>query len=468
LALSGARIIRVSVGVQQPVSRWRRWARRVTLAILCLAASLGLWRLALNGFVAGQITDIREKSYPVTLAELNRWYPRVAPVENGAVLFDRAFASLPRQSARADKLHGETVFESSRPGLSAELTAQTTADSLDGNDDVLALLHQASNTPRCRFPIDLRTLSIMPYPHLGNLIRSAHLLETDAANHTVCSDPQPAVASVQSLFALSHSLAKEPLVRSHLARLECQQIAVNSLQNLLNSASLTDKQLDALGDALQKAEDQRGLARAFIGQRCIGIYGFDMMQDTLDLTALPVARSYPLGQRFLINLGVFFGSPGYLYDLCGLLRWDELNYLHFMDRCIQTAQMAFPERIDATQALRQTLERETELHALSRAWLRGMNGPRVILKDAALAARLREARLAIAVERYRLAYNQLPRTLGELESSGIGMAPADPFNGRPLRYTRLSNGYVVHSVCQNNTSANDGDGLRDAVFIVER
>jgi hypothetical protein len=97
-----------------------------------------------------------------------------------------------------------------------------------------------------------------------------------------------------------------------------------------------------------------------------------------------------------------------------------------------------------------------------------MNGPRVILKDAALAARLREARLAIAVERYRLAYNQLPRTLGELESSGIGMAPADPFNGRPLRYTRLSNGYVVHSVCQNNTSANDGDGLRDAVFIVER
>ncbi len=454
--------------MQQPVSRWKRWARRVTLAVLGLAASLGLWRLALNGFVASQIADIHEKSYPVTLAELNRWYPRVAPVENGAVLFDRAFATFPRPSGPANKPQTQPALDPSRPGSSAAPPAQTAADSLAANDDVLALLHQASSAPRCRFPIDLGTLSITPYAHLGNLIRSAHLLETDAANHTVCADPQPAVASVQSLFALSHSLAKEPLVRSHLARLECQQIAVNSLQNLLNGPRLTDNQLDALGAALDKAEDQRGLARAFIGQRCIGIYGFDMMQKVMDLTALPIGRSYPLGQRFLINLGVFFSSPGYLYDLCGLLRWDELNYLRFMDRCIQTAQTAFPERIDATHALRQTLQQETQLHALSRAWLRGMNGPRVILKDAALAARLREARVAIAIERYRLAHSQLPQTLAELESSGIGTVPADPFNGRPLRYTRLATGYAVHSVCQNTTSGDDGDGLRDAVFIVER
>jgi hypothetical protein len=435
--------------------------------MLSLAAFLGLWRLALNGFVAGRIADIHEKNYPVTLAELNRWYPRVAPVENGAVLFDKAFASFPRPSGRADKPQAELVLESSRPGSSQTSSAPAPADSLDANDDVLALLHQASNTARCRFPIDLRTLSITPYAHLGNLILSAHLLEADAANHIVCADPQPAVASVQSLFALSHSLAKEPLVRSHLARLECQQIAVNSLQNMLSGTSLTDKQLDEMEDALEKADDQRGLARAFIGQRCIGIYGFDMMQKAMDPTALPVGRSYPLGQRFLIHLGVFFSSPAYLYDLCGLLRWDELNYLRFMDQCIQTAQTSFPGRIDATQALRQALGQETEWHALSRGWLRGMNGPKVILKDAALSARLREARVAIAVERYRLAYNQLPRTLGDLESSGISTVPTDPFNGLPLRYTRLPNGYAVHSVCQDTLNGGD-DSLRDAAFLVER
>jgi hypothetical protein len=456
----------VTVAQQHLIPRWKQWARRVALTVLATVLLLALLRLTLNLFVEDRIADIHARSYPVTLVELNRWYPRVAPVENGAFLFDKAFASFPRPSARPDN---PQVKPPSVPTQSASSPAQPLADSLDVNDDVLALLQQASNSPRCRFPIDLRTLSIMPYSHLGNLIHSAHLLETDAANHAACADAQPAVTSVQSLFALSHSLAGEPLVRSHLARLECQQIAVNSLQNLLTGATLTDQQLSSLGDALIKADDQRGLSRAFIGQRCIGIYGFDVMQDTMDLTALPVARSYPLGQRFLINLGVFFSSPGYLYDLCGLLRWDELNYLRFMDRCIVTAQTAFPDRVDAAQSLRRALDQETETtwHTLSHGWLRGLNPPRVILKDAALAARLREARVAIDVERYRIAHNDLPHTLADLESSGIDTIPADPFNGHPLRYTRLPTGYIIHSVCQNATT-DDPDGLHTAVFTVSR
>ena len=436
--------------------------------MLGLVFLLGFWRLALGGFILGRMADIRGKGYPVTLVELNRWYPRVAPTDNGAILLDKAFASFARESERPDRSRDEPVSDSSRRGLPPDSPAQTAADSADANDDVLTLLHQASNAPRWRFPIDLRSLSIMPYPHLGNLIRAAHLLEADAADHTVCAEPQPAIVSVQSLFALSHSLDKEPLVRSHLARLECQRIAVNSLQNLMNGTVLTDKQLDALGDALEKAEDQRGLARAFIGQRCIGIYGFETLERAMDPVALPVARSYPFGQRFLINLDVLFSSPAYLYNLCGSLQWDELEYLRLMDRCVQAAQLGFPERIDAAQTLRQSLERASETHTLSRAWLHGMNGPRIILKDAALATRLREARVAIAVERYRLAHYELPRTLWELESSGIGTIPADPLSGRPLRYTRLSNGYIIHSVCQNTASKDDGTGFRDATFIVER
>jgi hypothetical protein len=445
-----------------------KWARRTALAVLSLVLLLGFWRLALGGLLSGRFAGIREKGYPVTLVELNRWYPHVAPTDNGTLLLDKAFASLSQEAARPDKSRDEPAPDSLRRGLPPDSSAQATAGSPDANDDVLDLLHQASNAPRWRFPIDLRTLSIMPYPHLGNLIRAAHLLEADAANHTVCAEPQPALVSVQSLFGLSHSLDREPLVRSHLARLECQRIAVNSLQNLMNSTRLTDKQLDALADALEKAEDQRGLARAFIGQRCIGIYGFETLERAMDPVGLQVARTYPLGQRFLINLDVLFSSPAYLYNLCGLLQWDELEYLRLMDRCVQAAQLGFPERIDATHALRQSLERESQFHTFSRAWLHGMNGPRIILKDAALAARLREARVAIAVERYRLAHNELPRTLWELESSGSGTVPADPFNGRPLRYTRLSNGYIIHSVCQNAASKDDGTGLRDATFILER
>jgi len=183
--------------------------------------------------------------------------------------------------------------------------------------------------------------------------------------------------------------------------------------------------------------------------------------------SLPAARSSPFGKRFLVNLDILLTSPACLYNLFGLLQCDELEYLRLMDRCVRAAQMGFPERIGATQALRESLERETGMHTFSRGWMRGMNGPRVILKDAALAARLREARLAITVERYRLAHNELPHSLLELESAGTGSVPADPFSGRPLQYTRLSNGYAIDSVCQNAAGKDEGTGLREAAFIVE-
>jgi hypothetical protein len=337
---------------------------------------------------------------------------------------------------------------------------------LGGNGEALTLLHQASEIPRSRFPINLGKLSIMPYPHLAKVVRSAYLLQTDAANHAEDANPELAVLSVNSSFALSRSLAKEPLMRSHLARIESQGITVSSLQHMLNRTGLTDEQLGSLGAALEKADDQRGLARAFIGQRCIGIYGFNRLRDTSDLIALPAGRTRSLNQRLLINAAVFLSSPQYLYDFCGLLQWDELHYLQLMDRYIQTAQTDFPERIAAAQVLRKFLEQQDGLHAFSRGWLRGMNGSRVILKDATVTARLRSARIVIAIERFRISHDhELPQTLAELTPFGSSGVPIDPFDGQPLRYKKLAQGYVVYSVGEKG----DGTGSRqdDLAFLME-
>lgn len=441
--------------------------RRILLAVVSFVVLLVAWRFALNRLVAAEISAIHERCYPATLAELNRWYPRVPPSENRAVVLGKAFASLSDQSDLSRSLRDTSAVPSPRDDSLAHPQTQTVEEYLNGNGEALTLLHQASNIPRSRFPIDLGRLSISPYAHLGNLIRSAHLLEAEAAKHAEHASPQLAVVSIESLFAVSQSLVKEPLVRSYLARMDCQRIAVGSLQNLLSKTSLTDAELDALRVTLEKADDQRGLARAFIGQRCIGIYGFNMMRETWDLTALPVARQYPLGQRIFINLDVFFSSPAYLYDLCGFLQWDKLHYLRLMDRYIETARAAFPERVATARTLHRSLDQQGQLHALSRAWLRGMNGPRVILKDANITARLRAARLAIAVERFRLAHDQLPQGLAELGSSGMGAVPADPFDGQPLRYKKLGKEYMVYSIGEDGKD-DAGDEKKDVTFIVER
>ncbi len=457
----------MSAGVRQPGSRWKPWRRRVSLGALALSVLLVGWRLILNRLLAAEMAAIHERNYPVTLAELDRWYPRVPVQENSALVFRKAFASLSGQFNPSFLLNDKSVDAPPSIESPGDPDKQTVADYLCGNNEALTLLHQASTIPRSRFPINLGRLSIMPYPHVVNVVRSAYLLQADAANHTDDSNPELALLSVQSSFALSQSLAKEPLVRSHLARIDSQTIAVSSLQHVLNKTSLTDEQLSNLAAALEKADDQRGLARAFIGQRCIGIYSFDRMRDTTDLTALPVNRTRPLSQRLLINAAVFFSSPQYLYESCGLLQWDELHYLQLMDRYIQAAQMDFPERIGAALALRQSIEQRDGLHALSHGWLRGMNGSRVIVKDATVTARLRSARIAIAIERFRISHDhQPPRTLAELTLFGSSGVPIDPFDGQPLRYKKLDPGYVVYSVGEKINGT--GSGQDDLTFLVER
>ena len=61
-------------------------------------------------------------------------------------------------------------------------------------------------------------------------------------------------------------------------------------------------------------------------------------------------------------------------------------------------------------------------------------------------ARLRTCLAAIAVQRYHLASGKLPETLSQLVPAYLDGVPEDPFDGRPLRYKKLAEGYVVYSI----------------------
>jgi hypothetical protein len=52
-------------------------------------------------------------------------------------------------------------------------------------------------------------------------------------------------------------------------------------------------------------------------------------------------------------------------------------------------------------------------------------------------AGLRTAYVALAVERYRLAFGRLPDTLVDLVPTYLEAVPKDPFDGDELRYKKL-------------------------------
>lgn len=83
---------------------------------------------------------------------------------------------------------------------------------------------------------------------------------------------------------------------------------------------------------------------------------------------------------------------------------------------------------------------------------------------------VREAMLACALERYRLAHQDYPETLAALTPQFIDRIPLDIVNGQPMKYRRNSDGqYVLYSIGWNETddggvtakSATDGDWVWD-------
>ena len=62
------------------------------------------------------------------------------------------------------------------------------------------------------------------------------------------------------------------------------------------------------------------------------------------------------------------------------------------------------------------------------------------------------ARMAIALERYRLAHGEFPESLDALAPQFIAKLPHDVINGQPLHYRRTSDGqFVLYSVGWNET-----------------
>jgi hypothetical protein len=83
---------------------------------------------------------------------------------------------------------------------------------------------------------------------------------------------------------------------------------------------------------------------------------------------------------------------------------------------------------------------------------------RALLLDVRRIARQRAARIALAVERYRLAHGgQLPESLAELAPTFIDALPNDPFTSKPMIYKKLDKGFTIYSVGEDQT---DNGGTR--------
>lgn len=429
-----------------------------------LAVAFGVFRIVVLAKLRARIDGMRAAGYPVTFEELDDWYEVPTFGANAADYITTAFTYL-RLPEREEREPIPLFGRAKLPPRTQPLDEQTNAligKILQDNETALELLHEGASIPHCRYPIDLAEGHAAVLPHIEHFRNAVRLLSLEAIRHAERNEPQDAVRAIVSALGVTRSLIKEPVPISQLVRQGCQSSAVSTLEFIINRAPLTDEQLIQLEQAFASAYDPNALIRAFVGECCFGLAVFRNPRMMVDL--------FPTGGRASLVVVELSRAIGFLDT-------SEVLYIDLMEEAIQAAQLPPHERPAAGKAIEQKRAQINKAHVLLHELTPALR--RLLELDLIDMARILTVRVALSVERYRRATGQLPGQLGDLVPRYLDCVPPDPFDGRPLRYTKLEKGYVIYSV---GTDGEDNGGREkpprrrgsdpppnyDITFIVER
>ncbi|MGD0649801.1 MAG: hypothetical protein ABSA97_01430 [Verrucomicrobiia bacterium] len=457
---------------QQIPAKRRRWPRRILVVILVLAALYAAYRYTLHRMVEAKLDEIRKQGYPVTLTELDKWYPQPPPGENAADVYENAFSRYAKWDYEKLRVL-PVVGDVRRPKRGEPLPSQlreTAATYLAESEPALRLLHAGVARKRCRYPVSFSEGVETPLPHLNEVRQGARLLSLEATLHAAGGEAQSAASSISAAVALARSLTDEPGLVDQLVRVAVLRIDASCLEDILNRTAFADAQLRELDAALGESETTNGLARALGSEIVIHV----------DLFHRPVKRQLtsmlppPPPDGFMNSVGflipAWYRRPQfYFLKASGLMEIDLLHHLRIMEGYLHAAQLPLPERLAAAKFVDSETRKLPKFCVMSN-WLCGYGSGSMsafVAKDLAAIASLRCCRTSFALERHRLASGNPPDRFDELVPTYLAAVPTDPFDGQLLRYKKLENGYVVYSVAEDGKD-DGGDEKKDITFTVER
>jgi hypothetical protein len=449
-------------------SRWRRPQRWLPLTIfLCLVAGVVLYAIVGHYGIKQDLAAIRKRGMPVSALELDTWYKRVPASDNAALVILEATRERMLPTKGKDPEESKERIGPGEP-LPPRL-AEIVAGYVKRNAVALEKIEEAAEMPGSRYPIDLSRGPETLLPHLAPIKGTTQLVKWTAIQQSADGNPNEAVRTLRNGFAMAATLEAEPLLISELVRIACVSILMDAVERVVSDHALTEEQIAALSAAIQKAEQhgRSGLARALAGERGLAIPLFHLSyREYAKLEGLGGgSQDEGLG---MLKAGLFVSR-----QVLGLQDRDLGFYIQTIEGLERATQLEYPEMLRATEEIGGKVEREFAQHpwkyTISRM-LQPSLAP-AAKKEAILAARLRCAAVALAIERYRVRHEgKLPR-LDELMPESLKEMPKDPVDGRPLEYQiNEGKGYKI-SAPTSTAVASEGKrptNRQDVAFTVVR
>lgn len=443
---------------------WKRWSRRLAIAILVLPLLAIVVLLVTRQYlrwtgdshlakVEAEL-DARDPNWRLEAILAQREAAKPPDAENPMMLIQNQF---PRIPASYDEW-------SKRPeGWTDELPPNRLPDPDDAKEakaiheealPVIKELRKLRSMDRLGwFPIKLKdSVNDINLGHTQHARQAAGLLKFDVEVSALAGNPDQALTSTHAILHMSRAIGDEPTLIAMLVRYAMASVAVNAAERTLGYGEAKTG-LAEFQAALHREANEPVLAMGMRGERAYGRRMLDDLEhNRLNLMqtagAAPQSKMNPIERIFQ-----WFSScwiPG-----------ESARYLELMNRCEELAKEPYPQRLTLFQQFEDEMKQQW---ATDRVYLRNIIVSllmpaivKVVEADARTHTRLQCAAVGIACERFRQAQGRWPTTLAEIPQQILAELPNDPHTGGPLKYLRVDDGVIIYSTGKDGQD--DGGNL---------
>jgi hypothetical protein len=318
-------------------------------------------------------------------------------------------------------------------------------------DSVLAELRQASQLPDSRFPLeyDKDDPAAILLPHLARLKQCSLFLQLRAIAELQAGQADAAAADIRLALYLIDSVHTEPFFISHLVRIAMLNISLQPVYEGLAEHKWSDAQLAALDSELARFNFLADYQYSIRGEAAGTAAMIDYLRRTRKISGyLDLFEN--TGQNHEWDYFAYVCPSGWFRQ--NQLRLAEF-YIQKLLPTVNPEQRTFsPTGAEkAETSLATAMAHPTPYNFLERILYRPVkdwfaNSDR---KFAYAQESADLARVAIALERYRLAHGGYPESLDALAPQFMKNIPNDIIGGQPLKYHKTNDTFVLYSIGWN-------------------
>lgn len=428
----------------------RTWLRGLVLALLLLILVGSCWYSSYHRQTASRLQqaieemDHQDPRWRIEDVEADR--EDLPDNENSAVVVDHAVMFLPQRRSKDQEEFLLSLTELVPPERLRADQREQLEKIIRSAQFALNTAHPAALRERGRHLLNYppsAPVALIGLPHLDTTDRLAQILMTEAILATERRCWQQALLSCRSSLNVARSVGDEPFAMSQMVRIRLVSRACQTLEYILAQGEADEADLISLQQLLERETAHPSLRIMLRGERGI----IHQLLEMIETGAAPMSA-----YRYL-TMG-WCDSPPPQHEI-----WKE-RLLGFYSRDWIRSQHA-----QVLPLLRQAVaiadvpehQQEDEERKLAAAVAAAGKPVANCIPDYqkfGLAvrkgqARLRCAVIALALERYRRQHDGWPSSLAALVSNRLNQVPADPFDGKPLRYRCLADGVLIYSVGPN-------------------